>query len=207
MPQQRMFTIFHALEAKGAFEANPNNMGARNQDGEQTYRGPAKYPRMMYHPKGEEKVIKQPEAVASPFGPVWTNGHKELIYILVNNAAEEKKAREDGWHDHSADSIRAANDPARPVPPKSADSKIQSLEEQIANFDAERAELNTEKQRMADERAAWEKERQALIESNQQQNVPLVAKGIGEGAEPTEGELTNLLTQSPAPQAPPRRFK
>lgn len=207
MPPQRMFTVFHALEAKGVFEANPNNMGARNADGEQTYRGPAKYPRMMYHPKGEEKVIKQAEAVASPFGPVWTNGHKELIHRLVNNAAEEKLAREEGWHDHSSDSIRAANDPNRPAPPKSADSKIQSLEEQIAAFDAEKAEMLAEKQRMADERAAWEKERQALIETRSQEAVPLKGTAIGEGPELGENALVNVLTQ-PVPEAsPPRKFR
>lgn len=107
MPQKTRFTIFDAMEQGGAFSSNPANSGSRDNDGNPLYTAPIEFPRMLYHPDGEEKVVVPAEIVVTPLGPRELNEQREMLHLIVNNKAEFDTAIADGWHDHPAKAMRA----------------------------------------------------------------------------------------------------
>lgn len=149
MPQfsarSKRFTQYDLMDAAGIFAANPANADAM-QDGEgnSIYKGPIQYPRMMYHPRGEERILVEGQFVTDGEGnPLLRNGEpivrgqqKELIWETVTNEEEEAALRAKGWYDHPADSIAAANDPKRPAPPKGAQAVIDQKDRRIAELEA-----------------------------------------------------------------------
>ncbi len=148
MPQfsarSKRFTQYDLMDAAGIFAANPANADAM-QDGEgnSIYKGPVQYPRMMYHPEGEERILVEGQFVTDGEGnPLLRNGEpivrgqqKELVWEMVNSLEEEQVLCAEGWHDHPADSIAAANDPKRPPPPKGAQAVIDQKDRRIAELE------------------------------------------------------------------------
>lgn len=105
MPPKTRFTIYDAMENNGVFSSNPANPGSRDNDGNALYVGPVEYPKMMYHPDGEERVIVPVEIVVTPLGPREHNEQKELIHKIVNSVEEEAELRAEGWFDHPAKAV------------------------------------------------------------------------------------------------------
>lgn len=103
------FTIFDALDAAGYFDKNPANAFARDKTtGENLYQGPVEYPKMLYHPEGEEEVTRAGEVVVNPLtGPAMLNEHRAMIHRIVRDSEEEAEALADGWHPHPALAIRS----------------------------------------------------------------------------------------------------
>lgn len=131
--QPKRFSVYDLMDAKGVFKSNPANAGATTQHGVPIYRGPVKYPRMMYHPTGEEQVVVPEKRDTNAFGHVTiTPAVKEVKYILIYSAEEERQVVEAGWHFHPAAAIEAANDPKRPVPPRSSVARVVDLEDELA---------------------------------------------------------------------------
>jgi hypothetical protein len=132
------FTVYDAMEASGYFSTNPANPNSRNKDGQNLYIGPVKFPMMLYHPKGEERVSVPGTKERTPYGTVELFGEeREIISREVRTEAELVEAIAEGWHKHPALAIRAANETWRKerglalklVPPISAGSLIADLEE------------------------------------------------------------------------------
>jgi len=137
------FTVYDAMEAAGVFSTNPANANAVDKNGRTLYKGPVKFPMMLYHPKGEERIsvhgvtdanaIRLPGQPAEKFGEQW-----EIISKEVNSEEELSEALAEGWHKFPAFAIKAANETWRkergltalPVPAISAQSRISELEEQ-----------------------------------------------------------------------------
>lgn len=149
----KRFSIFDMMEEKGIFEANSANTFARDSEGASIYKK-QDYPRMLYHPKGEERVIVPAQAEVTPFGPKMLGEQREIIFRQVNDPDEEKALLLDGWHKHPADAIVARNanldehnekrrqrglEPLFPmeVPKLSAENKVSTLEEEKADLLAE----------------------------------------------------------------------
>lgn len=107
MPQKTRFTIYDAMEQDGVFDRNPANPNSRDNDGNALYTGPVEYPKMLYHPEGEERVIVPAEIIVTPLGPKEVNEQKELIHKTVGSAEEEAELVTEGWHDHPAKAVRA----------------------------------------------------------------------------------------------------
>lgn len=105
MPQKTRFTIYDAMEQNGVFASNPANPGARDNDGNNIHQF-AEYPKMLYHPEGEERVVVPAEIVMTPLGPRENNEQKELIHKVVNSSEEEKVLRAEGWLGHPAEAMR-----------------------------------------------------------------------------------------------------
>ena len=133
------FTVYDAMEAAGYFSTNPANPNSRNKDGQALYQGPVKFPMMLYHPRGEERVSVPGTKERTPYGTVEMFGEQwEIISQVVSNEAELAEAVAEGWHKHPAMAIKVANETWRkerglapmPVPPISAGSRIADLEEQ-----------------------------------------------------------------------------
>jgi hypothetical protein len=124
----KSFTIYDVMEANGVFSDNPANADAA------TYAGPQQYPRMLYHPKGEEKVTNQGEVLVTAFGPKMVNVQKELISKIVNNKAEEDEALAQGWHKHPAGSMVAGG---KDAPQVTSPERKAHLQAQRAAIDAE----------------------------------------------------------------------
>jgi hypothetical protein len=128
MPNQR-FTVYDVMEAKGVFEKNPANIGARTEQGATLYNGPVQYPKMVFHPQGEERIIVQAEIITTPLGPKAIGEQRELIYKIVNSESEEEQALKDGWHSHPSEAIAASG---KDAPSTGAAQTIAELERQIA---------------------------------------------------------------------------
>ena len=138
MQKSAFHTIFHVLDAKGAFDDNPANAQARDEQGNSTY-VPAKYPRMFYHPHGEEVVTVPGEWVeqSGGRGPKLIGEQRAIITALARNEEQEQQLRGEGWHDHPSKAIaEATKNPNSPwygkkPPPMGADAKIRNLEEEV----------------------------------------------------------------------------
>jgi len=131
------FTIFDAAEAAGVFDANPANSFARSKDGQSLFSGPVEYPKILYHPVGETKIIVNGTAEMTPFGPKYVNEQREMIWKEVKSPEEEKELRKAGWHDHPAKAIAEGNksrapDKVLPVPAISSVQTIAELQAQLA---------------------------------------------------------------------------
>ena len=146
----KRFTIFDALEERGDFDKNPANASSRDNEGRGLYKGPQKFPMLVYHPEGEEEIIVPATAENTPFGPKWLNEHRAIVHKEINSEEELKTALADGWHDHPAKAIAAGNakrDPAsrKPVPPISSAQTINDLQAQLEAAQAALALANANK--------------------------------------------------------------
>lgn len=132
------FTVFDVMEAKGVFRKNPANIGSQTDQGMPLYIGPVQYPKMLFHPKGEERIIQQGELIVTPLGPQRIMQQREIINKVVNNAAEEMELVNQGWHTHPANAIRASG---KEAPATGADMVIADLQRKIAELQAMQASL------------------------------------------------------------------
>lgn len=154
MPSNR-FSIYDAMERAGRFRSNSAN--ADSQDpvtGARLYTGPVEYPKMFYHPEGEERITSPGEEVTRMGRQEIVGRLFELIYQQADNPEQEETLRAEGWHDHPAKAIRARVElviAANPemvekekaklratIPPISSDSRIKDLEAELARITAER---------------------------------------------------------------------
>lgn len=138
MRPQKRFTIYDAMEANGAFDKNSANATARDAvSGRGTYARQL-YPKMFYHPKGEEREITPGEWVSTPMGNKLVGRQTELIYAIAENATDERQLRAQGWHDHPAKAMKAAG---KEAPATGAAEEIQRLQDRIAELEAQKAGL------------------------------------------------------------------
>lgn len=108
MPGRTRFTIYDALDQSGYFESNPANTYARDKTtGSGLYTGPVEYPKMLFHPQGEERIVVPGEIITTPLGAKIVGEQREMLYLTVNNLSEERAALAEGYHDHPAKAIRA----------------------------------------------------------------------------------------------------
>lgn len=159
--QGNRFSIFDALNKKGYFLSNPANADARSlTTGENLYKGPVQYPKMLYHPEGEERVTVPAEMLNTPFGPKTVGEQREMLNMIVSTAAEDKAAQAEGWHEHPAQAVRArvmAHIEASPnlsekdkakllksIPSIGSADKIRQLEDEIARLQALQATMAKE---------------------------------------------------------------
>jgi hypothetical protein len=131
----KRFTIYDAMEAAGHFDSNPANTYATDSVTKQSIYRKAEYPKMLFHPKGEERVSVPAEEIMTPFGPKKIGEQRELIHQVVNSPSEEQRLLADGWHPHPADAIGARTGIA---PERSSDETISKL---MAELEAKKAEL------------------------------------------------------------------
>ena len=149
MPRAQRFTVYDAMEAKGLFEANPANQSSseyKRQD----------FPKMLYSPTGEMKVIVPAELITTPLGPKFVGEQRELISKIAADAEEEAKLLSEGWHLHPARAIAAGGGVA---PLMSSDQRIQELEAQIAKQQLELGEARANL--LADTRASGQSTKSA----------------------------------------------
>lgn len=138
------FSIFDAMENAGHFSKNPANLGAMGEDGKLLYTGPVEFPRIIYDPKGKTRIIVPGVAELTPYGPKEFGEQREIIWKFVNSWEELTAALAEGWHDHPAKAIAAANETERAaaaiegreprlqeVPKISSAQTISDLEEQL----------------------------------------------------------------------------
>lgn len=104
--RQTRFTIYDAMEARGLFESNPANVDARDPTTGESIYVRQRYPKMFYHPEGEEKITVPAEQIVTPLGAKEVNEQRELIWRLARNEQEETALREAGWHDHPGKAVR-----------------------------------------------------------------------------------------------------
>lgn len=130
------FTVYDAMDARGEFEKNPANADAMDRaEGVSLYKGPVPYPKMFYHPKGEERIINPGETIMDPIqGAIKVGVLKEIIWEMAQNEDDEKRLRAAGWHDHPSRAIAAGGGEA---PPISSDQRIAELQAQLAALTGE----------------------------------------------------------------------
>ena len=134
MARKNRYTIYDMMEDKGVFEQNPANTSSVK------YQGPVPYPRMLYHPMGQERVTQKAEIIVTPLGPERVGEQRELLSKVVNSLEEEEAARAEGWHDHPAKAMAAAGKEAPAVGPigeaEELRKKIRELEARVAKAEA-----------------------------------------------------------------------
>lgn len=141
MARNQRFTIFDIMEARGDFASNPANPDSRGNENQPLYKGPVPYPRMFYHPEGQERILVPGEVLTGANGapvidwetnrPKIVGEQRELVWKLAQNADEEAQLRAAGWHDHPAKALAAAG---KPVPAVSSDQRIRELEAQAKSL-------------------------------------------------------------------------
>ena len=136
------FTVYDVLEAKGTFKKNPANINSQDEQGATLYNGPVQYPRMVYHPTGEERITQEGEVISTPLGPKVIMQQREMIWRIVNNAGEEAEAIASGWHTHPAEAMRAGG---KEAPATGADQVITDLKRKIEALEAQQASLEKAK--------------------------------------------------------------
>src|ERR1700681_1551501 len=107
-PRNQRMTIYDVMEQQGRLASNPANVDSMSEDGTQLYKGPVQYPRMMYHPQGELRIVVPAEIIMTPLGPKAVGLQTEIIHQVVADEAEEAALRAEGWHDHPAKAIAAS---------------------------------------------------------------------------------------------------
>ena len=149
--QNKRFTIYDGMAARGVFASNPANVGAVNEQGEQIYRGPVEYPKMFYHPTGEEEVIRHGTWEDTKLGPKYLGEQTAIISRMAKSEEEEKILVGEGWHDHPAKAIIAGNKirsaegkPLRPVPPMGSDVRAKELASEVSGLQAELERLKAQ---------------------------------------------------------------
>lgn len=107
MAQRKHYTVYDRMDEVGVFSQNTANANSRDQDGRPAYKK-AEYPKMLYHPLGLTTVVNPAEIVEGPGGKVKEfNERRELVSKVVNSGKEEKRWRDEGWHEHPAQAITA----------------------------------------------------------------------------------------------------
>lgn len=150
-PRNQRYTVYDVMEARGAFRSNPANPDSMDEDGRRLYAGPQRYPKMFYHPKGEERITRPADVMVTPMGPKLVGEERQIITKIAKNEEEEKKLRTEGWHDHPAKAIAAGG---RDAPPISSAEHIKSLEEQIAELQRQLAATEVKKEEIGGTRAS-----------------------------------------------------
>lgn len=142
------FTIYDALEKAGFFDKNPANSYARDQTtGANLYKGPVEFPKMLYHPEGDRRVVVQAELVSTPFGPKALGEQSELIWQIAENEEQERALLAEGWKDHPAKSIRVRIEKLiasgelttaalKTIPQMGSDQRIKDLEAELARLNS-----------------------------------------------------------------------
>lgn len=140
--QGKRFTIYDRMAEEGAFASNPANVDCDPELAGTAYTR-ADYPKMLFHPQGEERIIVSGEDIMTPFGPKHVGQQRELIWQTVATPAEEKRLRADGWHltPHAALAIAAQADDTRQVPPASPVQVMDTQAARIAQLEAQLAAL------------------------------------------------------------------
>jgi hypothetical protein len=134
--RNKRFSIFDAMDDRGDFISNPNNSGAQSREGEPLYKGPTQYPKMMYHPMGEERITSPQRIEPTSTGPVIVPETTELVHRVVETDAQYQELRKQGWHDHPAQALAAAG---KTAPEMGLDKQKEALERQIAALQAQLA--------------------------------------------------------------------
>lgn len=146
--QANRFTIYDAMAKNGYFDSNPANTYSRDKTtGEPLYQGPVEFPKALFHPEGEERIVVQAELIVTPLGPKAVGEQREMIFQIVKNAAEEAALRAEGWLDHPAKAIakrvelQIAANPGMTekerakllatIPTISSDARIKALEQEL----------------------------------------------------------------------------
>lgn len=137
--QSRRYSIYDVMEEKGVFEANPANIYAINHEKQSLYKGPVEYPKMFYHPTGEERIVN-PGSVELINGQYVRMGElKEVIWQLAQDKSEEKALRKDGWHDHPSLALVAGG---KAAPVKASPERLSEIDRQIALLNAEKDRMD-----------------------------------------------------------------
>lgn len=149
--QGNRFTIYDALAKNGYFDANPANSYSRDKTtGDSLYQGPVEFPKALFHPEGEERIIVAAEIIMTPMGPKAVGEQRELIFQIVPNKKEEDALRAEGWWDHPAKAVRRRVElfiekneqlPEKEkkkllgaIPSISSDARIKELERELARL-------------------------------------------------------------------------
>lgn len=136
-PVGNRFTIYDALNNAGYFAKNSANAFARDiVTGENLYKGPVEYPKMLFHPEGETRVIKAGEVVVNPLtGPATQNEQREMVYAVAKDEAEEQALVAEGWHKHPALAIRARVELLIEASPQMSEAEKAKLRKAIPSVD------------------------------------------------------------------------
>jgi|SRR5215469_17896856 len=126
MARKTRFTVYDMLDEKGTFEKNPAN--ACSPD----YKGPIKFPTMLYHPKGETRVTSRAEEVRTPSGSQFVGEQRELIHTVAHDQDEKDRLMAEGWWDHPAKAIAASGREAPPTAQALEDPRDAQIRELLA---------------------------------------------------------------------------
>jgi hypothetical protein len=118
------------MAKRGDFRANPANVGAKDHRGLAIFRK-QEFPRILYHPDGEEQIVVPAEAISTPFGPKMVGEQRRLKTVTVHSEGELAEAIAAGWHTHPAKAHKKAG---RKVDVPKVNR--QAVEEQIARLQA-----------------------------------------------------------------------
>ena len=145
-PRGKRYSIYDFWEENGLFRANPANIDAIDINGQSAYKGPVEFPKMFYHPEGDEDIIVPASVEQTPWGPQKMNEQRAIKTKLAQNEDEEKALRAAGWHDHPAKAIAAWNAlrapaEAKPVPVINSAEKIDAQAAQIEKLQRELEEM------------------------------------------------------------------
>ena len=133
MRKPNRFTIYDMMEAKGMFDNNPANAGAIDSDGAPIHQI-FEYPKMLYHPNGETRIIVPGEWISTPGGAKFVGEQKEIIWQIVNSTEEETLLVSQGWHTSPGGAVVAGGGVA---PPKSLNEQLEDLKRELAAVKAE----------------------------------------------------------------------
>lgn len=139
--RNKRFTIYDMMEERGVFEANPANADSRGQDGLPLYKGPVEFPRMVYHPTGEQRISVPAEIIMTPMGPRKVGEQKQLIDKVVSNQIELDEALANGWHKTPAAAVAIRNGE---TPVKTQSETIEDLEARIRELQLEKSTREAE---------------------------------------------------------------
>ena len=114
MAKVKRFTIYDKMNDDGVFEQNPANATAdpevlKAAAAAGTAVWPVPYPKMLYHPLGERRVMVAGEIISTPMGPKEVGRQTEILTRVVNTEAEAKAALATGWHERPADAQAVAD--------------------------------------------------------------------------------------------------
>lgn len=123
------YTVYDAMEERGVFAQNPANASSK------TYKR-ADWPKMLYHPKGAERVVFPGTQEITPWGERRMVGEqREIVNKVVETQEEYDALVRQGWHKHPADAIRASG---RVAPATVTAERISDIDQQIARLQEEK---------------------------------------------------------------------
>ena len=138
MAKTKRFTIYDKMNQDGVFESNPANataypevIKAAEVEGRPVW--PVPYPRMLYHPQGERRVIVAGEVISTPMGPKEVGRQTEIVWKTVNNEREHRALLAEGWHETPVDAAAVAGG-------RTPEDEAEELNEQIKLLELRRDE-------------------------------------------------------------------